>query len=56
MNLHSLLKIVLIPAMLVSIASKTQALESDWIDPARVMVIYNTVKMDSIDPAESATF
>ena len=56
MNLHSLLKIVLITAMLLSIASKTHALESDWIDPARVMVIYNTVKMDSIDPAESATF
>lgn len=56
MNLHSLLKIVLITAMLLSIASKVHALESDWIDPARVMVIYNTVKMDSVDPAESATF
>jgi len=56
MKLHCLLKIVLIPAMLMSIACEVNALESDWIDPSRVMVIYNTVKMDSVNPAESATF
>jgi hypothetical protein len=56
MNLHSLLRIILMPAMLVSIICKAHALESDWIDPARIMVIYNTVKMDSVDPTESATF
>ena len=31
-------------------------INSDWIDPTRIMVIYNTTRMDSIDPAELDTF
>ena len=46
---------VLMPVLLL-FACPVYALESDWIDPARVMVIYNTVKMDSVNPAERATF
>ncbi len=33
-----------------------QTLSSSWIDPARIMVIHNTVKMDSVDPAEPDSF
>lgn len=56
MNLHYLFRIVVIPLVFLAIAGKAYALESGWIDPARVMVIYNRVKMDSVAPAESATF
>ena len=37
-------------------AKEEAALRSAWIDPTRIMVIYNTVKMDSVDPAEAETF
>ncbi len=38
-------------------AAKTASpLRSSWIDPTRIMVIYNTVKMDSVDAAEKDTF
>lgn len=56
MNPHSLFRIVLVVLMILPVAQTVDALESDWIDPARVMVIYNKVKMDSVAPAESATF
>ncbi len=36
--------------------AQSQPLNSSWIDPTRIMVIYNTVKMDSVDPAEVDTF
>jgi hypothetical protein len=29
---------------------------SSWIDPGRIMVIYNTTRMGSVDPAEPDTF
>lgn len=32
------------------------ALSSPWMDPARIMVIYNTTRMDSIDPREPDSF
>ncbi len=54
--LRFLLRNTLIPALLLLLTAKAHALESDWIDPARVMVIYNTARMNSVDPAERATF
>ncbi|VAW68632.1 Calcium-binding acidic-repeat protein precursor (ARP) [hydrothermal vent metagenome] len=38
------------------IAQTSSVINSDWIDPARIMVIYNTTHMDSVDPAELDTF
>ncbi len=29
---------------------------SSWIDPGRIMVVYNTTRMDSVAPAEPDTF
>jgi len=29
---------------------------SSWIDPGQIMVVYNTTRMDSVDPAEPDTF
>ena len=41
----------------IAICGRAEALlNSDWMNPSRIMVIYNTVKMDSVDPAEAATF
>ena len=31
-------------------------IRSSWIDPGRIMVVYNTARMDSVDPAEPDTF
>jgi hypothetical protein len=32
------------------------AMSSSWMDPGRIMVIYNTTRMDSVDPKEADTF
>ncbi|NOY83189.1 MAG: hypothetical protein GXP31_19520 [Kiritimatiellaeota bacterium] len=32
------------------------AIQSSWIDPGRIMVIYNTSRMDSVDPGEPDSF
>ncbi len=34
----------------------TPLVKSERVDPARIMVIYNTVRMDSVDPAEADSF
>ncbi len=37
-------------------AQTASVINSDWIDPTRIMVIYNTTRMDSVDPGELDTF
>ncbi len=32
------------------------AFTDSWIDPGRIMVVYNTTRMDSVDPAEPDSF
>lgn len=55
MRRQSLMVLLCIPVILV-LASEAHALESDWIDPARVMVIYNTARLDSVDTDEVDSF
>ena len=55
MQCQSLMVLLCIPVILV-LASEPHALESDWIDPARGMVVYNKARLDSVDPAEVDSF
>ncbi len=50
-----LLILAMLSVTTVSFAA-TPLVKSEWIDPARIMVIYNTARMDSVDPAEADTF
>ena len=55
MRHHPLIVFLYIP-LFMALATGVRALESSWIDPARIMVIYNTARLDSIDPAEVDSF
>ncbi len=50
---------VLWTAVLSTVLLSTEArcaIPSSWIDPGRIMVVYNTTRMDSVAPAEPDTF
>lgn len=39
-----------------ALKAESPIIHSSWIEPSRIMVIHNTVKMDSVDPTEADTF
>ncbi len=58
-RLTAIATIALFPALFFNppvIAQTGSVINSSWIDPTRIMVIYNTTRMDSVDPAELDTF
>ncbi len=46
---------VLLSVLLPSLEARSE-IPSSWIDSARIMVVYNTTRMESVDPKESETF
>ena len=56
LQITSLLFVLTTFSVTSGVSSASPVIKSNWIDPARIMVIYNTTRMDSIDPAELDSF